>query len=697
MVSNPTTPMIEVAGKQFSRQADTEVLKELNLYQGAKTARRRERAREFENLKTYAGIDNSQWPDDLQSFLMQENRGTNYGDFTHLGTYNFVKMKLNGIAGSIVRNPFDATFVADEIEDTQKTMALQAAYLSDKELMDWIQYYHEAVRLGNIYQSVLRMHIKTDHPASPMGNIAIECMPPGSCLVDPNWKQLSSKELSHIWVLGYYTADQLKAKYDMKRDLIDRELWLLSQFGPQYKQDDIDWNKDIPDTHGSQFLVVEHHYLEEEKVEREFDPVTGTVFWEWMSDEQKRDMAMEKNIDPTNITTIKVKDRVAYTKTIVPGLTQAFFAVNQKDEFQVGRLLFFPWSTEYVNGKPSPMMDQLRDAQLEFNKRQSQITSAAEAAINSPMRVDEAILNGNEAKAELKQNIGNPKYVLFQKRGTSRAFPDAVGRLHDGNNIPGDLFGIANQMVDLMDRLVPQPAASEGRTERSGESGILYAQKVEVAKTMQTTMLAGIKQLWNEIAESYFFLAKQLYSQGRREFTDAKGSSKVVINEPQINVITGEERIANDFSTLSRHRVTISEAPSGVNNRLLQQELNSNLVQNYAQFAPNAAMTFMEQLINSLEMDEIQKQAALESVGLDRERLRAQTEAAIVAAQAQAQAAQQSVAQPGQQQPGADAAQAGGAEALGGAVEGAVTQQPEKVEPGIGNLPEQYMEARGLT
>lgn len=696
MVSNPTTPMIEVAGKQFSRQADSEVLKELNLYQGAKTARRRERAREFENLKTYAGIDNSQWPDDLQSFLMQENRGTNYGDFTHLGTYNFVKMKLNGIAGSIVRNPFDATFVADEIEDTQKTMALQAAYMSDKELMDWIQYYHEAVRLGNIYQSVLRMHVKTDHPASPMGNIAIECMPPGSCIVDPNWKQLSSKELNHIWVLGYYTADQLKAKYEMKRDLIERELWLLSQFGPQYKQDEIDWNKDIPDIHGSQFLVVEHHYLEEEKVEREFDPVTGTVFWEWMSDEQKRDIAMEKNIDPTNITTIKVRDNVAYTKVTVPGLTQAFFAVNQKDEFQVGRLLFFPWATEYVNGKPSPMMDQLRDAQLEFNKRQSQITNAAEAAINSPMRVDEAILNGADAKEELKQNIGNPRYVLFQKRGTSRAFPDAVSRLHDGNNIPGDLFGIANQMVDLMDRLVPQPAASEGRTERSGESGILYAQKVEVAKTMQTTMLAGIKQLWNDLAESYFFLAKQLYSQGRREFTDAKGSFKVVVNDPQINILTGEERIANDFSTLSRHRVTISEAPSGVNNRLLQQELNSNLVQNYAQFAPNAAMTFMEQLINSLEMDEIQKQAALESVGLDRERLRAQTEAAIVAAQAQAQAAQQSVGQ--QPQQASEGAGSAAAEmAPGGAVEGAVTQQPKKIEPGIGNLPEQYMEARGLT
>ena len=200
-----------------------------------------------------------------------------------------------------------------------------------------------------------------------------------------------------------------------------------------------------------------------------------------------------------------------------------------------------------------------------------------------------------------------------------------------------------------------------------------------MAKTLQTTMLQGIRQLWNDIGESYFFMAQQLYSKGRRVFTDSRGTFQTVVNETLIDD-SGEEEVINDFGSLARHRVVISEAPAGVNNRLAQRELNGALAQNYAQIAPNASMTFIENLIRSVDMDQIQKESAMEGVSLDRERLAIQTQAEIVNAQVAIQQAQQLLQQSQQPQPGPG----GGLPPQGGALaEGglAALPPPEQAVP----------------
>jgi hypothetical protein len=404
-------------------------------------------------------------------------------------------------------------------------------------------------------------------------------------------------------------------------------------FGTQYEQEGIDWNKNWPEKQGDKYLVVEHNYLKKEKITREHDPVTGVTIWEWMDEDQRRQIIAENLIDEDRLQKIDVYDDVQYIYTFVPGLTNQFPLLDVKSEFQLGRLNFFPWSTDRGNGKPLPMVDQLRDAQMEINKRISTISHIAESVLTTGTVVDEAIFGMDESKKrEFEQNYNNPRKIHWMAAGMSRQFPNAIRPVMD-RQIPGDLFGIANMMVDLYDRLVPQPAASEGRTERSGESGILFAQKVEVAKTMQTTLMASIRQLWNDIGEAYFFMSKQLYGKGRRVFTSGNGMAKTVVNEEYINEY-GETVVYNDFSGLSRHRVIVGEAPAGVNNRLAQMELNGSLAQNYAQLAPNASLTFIENLIGAIDMDEMMKENARQAISLDRENLAASTKAAIMQSQA---------------------------------------------------------------
>ena len=669
MVDIPTEKVFEfnIGGetKKFARRSDDKLLEHYSQWQKASRAQRREREREFENLRMYCGVDNSQWPAAIQNFLKQEARGVNHGQFTHFGQYNLLKLKINGIAGSIIRNPFDATFVADDEEQVALTMALQEAYLSDKELMDWQAEDTMLTTLGLIYRGTMRMYVKNTFPASPMGNIALECMPPGTTMDDPDWVTTTSKEMRNHWTMALMSIDEIKERWPKKRGIMEREEWLANNDGRQYEEKvNVDWNRYVDDTthkHGSLYMVVQHNYIKKEKIVREFDARTGTVFWEWMSDEQKKDLAEQNGIGSEDIKEIILRDNVAYTYTFAPGLSLSYALDDYKDEFQLGRLPYFPWTTTRMNGKPIPMVDQLRDAQLEINKRQSTITLAAETSLGGTMAVDEAVFGMDNKKMEdFVANRGNPRYVAKLKAGASRQFPNAFQEVGK-QQIPGDLFGIVNEMIDLMDRLVPQPAASEGRTERSGESGILFAHKVEVAKTMQSTMLASRRQLWNDIGEAYFFLAKQLYSKGRRVFTDGKGVRKAIINETMINPETGEETVENDFSGLARHRVVISEAPAGVNNRLMQRELNSTLAQHFAQMAPNTSMKFLAGVVNSLDLDEVQKQEAKDAVELDSRALQVETEARIANAEVMKQQAQAA----GQQAGGSPGA--GGAPMPGGA------------------------------
>lgn len=648
------TAKYNIGGQIFTRKSDEKLIAEWSQYESAKDATEREREREFENLRMYCGIDNSQWPGTVQNYMFNDNRGTNFGanvaraygqysqyasGFVHFGQYNLLKFKLAGIAGSLIRNPFDASYVADESEQAELTMALQEAYMSDKELMDWNASFLQAYTLSMIYQSVIRIYANNEHPASPLGNIAIECYPPGTNIVSPDWRSGRTNDLRDVWTLSWLDASAIKEKYNAKRDLIQNELNLQKMFGSEYEMSDINWNRDIPVRHGSKLLVVEHSYLKREKVTREIDTYSGTVFWEWLSDEQKMALAQENNVEPDNLQKLDIMDDVAYTYTFAPGLSTNFALHDKKDEFQCGRLRKIPLSSEYQNGKALPLLEQVRDAQLTLNKRMETINNAAESAISRGSYVDEAVFGMDNGKIEdYIKNRRDPKYVARLKAGSSRSFPNGIGELPAGQ-VPPDLFNIANMIVDLFDRLLPQPAASEGRTERSGESGILFAQKVEVAKTMQMTLLEQIRLFQNAIGEVYFFMAKQLYGKGRRVFTDAKGKRKIIVNDVQINQY-GEEEIVNDFSGLSRHKVVISEAPSGVNNRLTQQEMSASLMQSF-QGLPSVAIQMGKNLIKSLNYDSIQKQEAMDAINLEEERIRVQTELAIANAQMALQQAQQ--------------------------------------------------------
>lgn len=656
MIANPSflNSTIEIGGTKFSRKSDETFLHTLSEYQTYYDATIEDRRREDENIGFLYGLENKQWPSEAIEQLQHEGR--------HIGTYNLSYRKVAGIAGSISRNPFDAKYIGDDPKQDWLTEMLQQMYLSDKELMDWEAEYLQALLYGLTYRSVLEMRVETEAPASPLGNIAIRNRLPGTVMLDPDWKTTSSKHLDNAYVLSYLTAKQIKEIYHKKTDEIESEIQMSELFGKKFETNQgVLWNQGNPLTMGSRYLVIEKRFIEREKVTRSYDPVTKTVFWEWMTEDEKVDLAQRLEISSEDIKDFEVQAKVSKTRTICPSISTNLVLEDEKDTFQIGRLNLFPWSATWVNGKSLGIIDFLKDAQREINYRQSTITLAAQSAINSGVIVDPAAFGNDEGLInEFKKDFGNPRQVAMSKAGMSRQFPDAVKPLARIQVAP-DLFNIVNQMIDLMDILVPQPAAGEARTERSGESGIHMAQKLEVMKTMQTPIMAGIRQLWNDLAESYLYLASQLYSHGMRRFTSADGKTEFDVNVPSVDSASGQEVIENDFSKVAsvRHRIQISESPSGINVRLIQRELNLGILSTWPkEMLPNSAVTYAENVQRSMDLTETEKANAQKAIDLDRTLVESRTMAEIAQnqvvinqAQQQQEKQQQEKQQPGQPAP----------------------------------------------
>lgn len=681
--------MIEIAksdfkiGEQTFKRTDNALTMYIaDEYQRLYDATEAERRREYDNLGFFYGLEQKQWPDEVRDQMDAEGR--------HVATYNLSHRKVQGIAGSITRNPFDVKYVGDDVVLDNLTEALQQMYYSDKELMDWESEYFQGVVYGLIYRGVWTMQVETDMPASPLGNIAIRCRQPGTTLIDPDWRSTSSKKLHLVYHVGWLTAQQIKDTYKKKTPEIEAELTFQQVFGKDWESNqEIDWSENHETKYGSTYKVIEKHYLKREKVTREYDPVTKTVFWEWMSDEEKMDIAQRNNISSEDIKEIEIPDAlISYTQTVCPSLSTNLVLEDRKDTFQIGRLHDFMWSATWINGKPLGVIDFLKDAQREVNYRQSTITLAAQAAINTGVQLDPAMFGNDERLIkEFEKNYGNPRQVGRIKAGMSRQFPDGIKPLARIQVAP-DLYQIVGQMIDLMDMLVPQPAAGEARTERSGESGIHFAQKLEVMKTMQQPMMMGIKQLWNDIGEAYLYFAAQLYSHGIRRFASADGKTEFDINVPKIDLNTGQEYIENDFSQLStmRHRIQISESPSGVNVRMMQRELNLGILSSWPKDSmPNTALTFAENIARSLDQTEEEKQNTDKALNMDRQLMESRTMAEITQNQA---VIQQGQAAQGQQQ-GGGMPQGGGGQPMQAPPPEALGIQPN-IESAIVDIPENY-------
>jgi hypothetical protein len=620
----------------------------LNEFNRAKEFEEENLARESKNWNLYSGYDNGQYPADILAQLREEGRNPFQG--------NFIRGKVDGLAGSIVKNFFDLNFEAIDGKYIDLCRIIKELMLSDKELLDWNDSYLQIVVAGLVYRGVEEMYVSTEY--SPLGNIGFRFIMPGHIILDPNWITAKSKDLRRAWKMSYLTAEQIKEKYNTREADIDAAIAARQFDGLEYDLDAKD--EGFPyfnanERYGSQYRVIEFHHMETKKKKIEVVASSGLVVPD-VSDEEKKEWAIYNGVtSEDDIIHNEITYNEYYVTTICPELSRNFLLEDRKAKIQIGRLPFFPWSSCRINGKNGGLPDLLESIQVTYNKRESMIDHMISTSANGAHGIDPDIVDSDMNKmAEIEKNWNTSSYRFWTSPGkiaSGRNFFAEVPR----TNIDYGVVNEIGRLLDLGDRVSKLPAATDARSEGSEESGILFARKQMQSDINHAVLYRTLEQLWNDKGESYLLAAKQLYSGIYRTFLVPGKDNILELNK---TIYTDEGPIiVNDISALPRMKVAVTQSPQGTTMRAIDRAMGIETLRVIGPENPLLRARTVKKIVSTLdttsaEAAQMAQDAELEAQ-LARETLKTQLlnlQATQMQLTKQLQEPQQQMIQPGQEQ-----------------------------------------------
>jgi len=558
----------------------------------------------------YKGYGGSSYPEKVRDKFKKENRNPFEG--------NIIRQKVDGLAGSIVKNFFDVAYEPVNGDHSQLTRAVTELMYIDKELLDWGSSYRQLVVDGLVYQGVEEIYINYDY--SPYGNIGFRPINPGHILFDPTWLSNNSKELKRGFKVAYLTPKDLKETYSTKSDLIDDMISAMSLRATQYDygmpQKGIQ-HYNLEEIYGDQYRVIEYHHMERERNSIEVVTATGQVVPEG-NDEFKKKWAILNNVDLSmGVMKRSFDTDIYHITTVVPGLARELVLEDRPGLIQIGRLPFFPWSSGRINGVNSGIPDLLKSIQQTYNNRESLLDFAIATSAAGGMFMDPDIVDGDEGKmSKIEENWNKPNFRMWTGNGalaSGRNFFKELPR----SNLDPQIGNEITRMIDLADMVSKQPAAMDARTENAGESGILFARKQMQAEVTQTLLIKSLEQLWNDKGEAYLLLAKNLYSGVYRSFYSFGDKKAIELNVP--TVTPSGEVLDNDISQLPRMKVIISQSPEGVTQRMVDRSIDMDLLKVIGQDNPISRASIVKSVMNTLDSSKADKSKYEESAELEYE------------------------------------------------------------------------------
>lgn len=525
--------------------------------------------RQNESWGLYSGLGDSQYPAEIKAQMAKENRNPFQG--------NIIRKKVDGLAGSIIKNFYDVSFESVNGELRDLTRYIKELMLIDKELLDWNQSYVELVKDGLIHLGVEEIYI--DYRYNPLGNIGFRRILPGHILLDPDWLTNNAWDLKKAWKSAYLTPKQMKELYKTKSTEIDTYIKIKEGNPTNFENGDMTKgviHNENQTSYGDKYQVIEYHHMEKETKSVSIDVETGMIVPEG-PEEFKQQWAELNGVDlKYGVMTREEEVEVYYVTTICPTLSNNFVLEDKRGVIQIGRLPFFPWSSARINGKNSGIPDLLKSVQQTYNFRESMLDYMIKTSPVGGKLVDPALFDNDVSKMDqFARNANNPAFIGFT----------ATGALASGRNYFQELprstvdYGIVNElqrMLDMFDVISAQTGTMDGQSSGSEDSGIFFARRAMQSEVAQTILVKSLEQLWNEKGEAYLLLAKTLYSGVYREFYIMGTGEKIELNKPIIT--PSGEVLENDISQLPRTKVTVNQSPEGVTTRLVDRSVNSELI-----------------------------------------------------------------------------------------------------------------------
>jgi hypothetical protein len=525
--------------------------------------------RQDESWGLYSGINDSQYSAEVKAQMAKENRNPFQG--------NIIRSKVDGLAGSVIKNFYDVSFEAVNGDNVDLTRYIKELMLIDKELLDWNSSYRELVVDGLIHLGVEEIYI--DYRYNPLGNIGFRRILPGHILLDPDWLTNNAWDLRKAWKSAYLTPKQMKQIYKTKANEIDTYIKMKEGDPEDFDNGNLDRgviHNEQQSSYADKYRVIEYHHVEKETKKVEIDIETGMVIPEG-NEEFKKEWGILNGVNFTDgVITREEEIDVYYVTTICPSLSNNIVLEDRRGVIQIGRLPFFPWSSARINGKNSGIPDLLKSIQQTYNFRESMLDYMIKTSPIGGKLVDPALFDNDINKMQaFIENSNNPSFVGFT----------ATGALASGRNYFQELprstvdYGIVNEltrMLEMFDMVSKQSSTMDGQSSGSEDSGIFFARRALQSEIAQTLLVKSLEQLWNEKGEAYLLLAKTLYSGVYREFYIMGSKEKIELNKPIVT--PSGEVIENDISQLPRTKVIVSQSPEGVTTRTIDRSVNSELL-----------------------------------------------------------------------------------------------------------------------
>jgi len=597
--------VIIIAGTKENKKAlsSSDISEEIRMFNSAKTADARDRARAVKNFTLYAPTDNWDiWDATSANTLRSEGRTPSY--------YNFLQMYVEGNAGNFILNKVDPDFIDNDVDDvdvSETLYALKKVYFSDKDHFDYDASYTSAVVNGCIYRGVEEIKIARTID-EPRGRIYFESLTPTSVIFEPsNLTDDIARGSRNAFKRFYlFPKDIIRlfpnAEADVKSSILQREQ------PEQYVE-----TRSIPQENmwGRQYEVVEHYHIEQEYKEVAYDQVNcvrlpDTEFEFGSQDDFYAKVSWAQGegfeLEAESIKVIKVPTEALYVTTFIQAL--GVVLENRRDERQIidskgnAHLPFFTWSYITKVGKSIGLIDLGKDMQNDINKREAQKSKILEQTpIGDKTIIHDLAFDGDDRKYQtILDEFTDSSKPLRLSENAPLGVP-LIEKLR-GSQLNPAIMQDESAKISMMDRILRLPPAMQGLQGKSGTSGILFGRQVIEGNVMQKVPSTTLEQYQNYKFEAWLSLAIKLYggeSQIEREANYDRSFRRVDGSEITLNKFIGidadgRDIVKNDISKLKTVNVIISKTKDNDYSKQAKRETDVALLQAMVPSATNTGI-----------------------------------------------------------------------------------------------------------
>jgi hypothetical protein len=499
--------------------------------------------------------------------------------------YNIITPIVSTLVGNEQLNRRQARFKPLNVESVRASDIVQqrwSALLDEQDIEDKLQ-----IAFIDALTTKLGGWIQRSWEMSPDGylDFKYEVLNNFRVYIDPETRA-NDYELKHCrWLIkeGWEPLDVISEKYSIDpHDVkVERNRWWwnsLSETIRRMTDKTYSSNLENYDRQNDRYRILEMQERVTTKMVKLFDGVDYHIVPRSEMSKLKKDnpslmMLQEFNEDKIHMTTI-----IPYFKNLLVKDEDIKQPTPSFDCFPV-------WSYNYnvqVNEQTS-LVDLLLDIQDDVNKAKSQVRDYVTQILSGGVFIDK---REKETIKALKEK-GNQPNMVYELNN-----PAIMPQKMPPSSLPPDIMLNAENSVAFAQRVSLVSEAMKGETARSGESGVLFEQKVQRAAAAINPYFKNLSRLRKVLAKDFVDNFSHIYSERDRVLNVKENSefSQLIIN------ISYAAQVFNDVRNPSLY-VELDEGENNVTN--VEENFNKMLALSNMIGQINPALVDIRTLVES--------------------------------------------------------------------------------------------------